>query len=193
MDRKNIFIAEHEPKELEKMRQYIADSEYTILDYAADGPNAIRQIRTVHPDLVVVDFDLPVTGGLEIAKIAEEDHIAPALVIVSMSQSAFVDISGEQWDFAYITKPFSKTEFLQAIHLVTISYKRITKLEEEVAKLKNDLEIRKDIEKAKGILMDVLKLSEKEAFRKMQKQSMDKGIPMREIAKAIILTYETQK
>jgi response regulator NasT len=193
MDGKNIFVAEHEPQELEKIKQYLADSEYRIIDCATDGPSAIRKIRMIHPDLVLVDFDLPVTGGLEVAKISEEDHIAPALVMAPISQSTFTDVYRDQWDFAYINKPLTKLALLQAMQLVAISYRRISKLEQEVAKLRDDLEARKDIERAKGILMEVLNLSEKEAFRKMQKQSMDKGMPMRDIARAIIVAYETGK
>lgn len=193
MDGKDIFVAEHEPQELEKIKQYLADSEYHIIDYATDGPSAIRKIRMIHPGLVLVNFDLPVTGGLEVAKISEEDHIAPALVMAPISQSTFTDVHCGQWDFAYINKPFTKLALLQAMQLVAISYRRISRLEQEVAKLRDDLEARKDIERAKGILMEVLNLSEREAFRKMQKQSMDKGMPMRDIARAIIVAYDTGK
>lgn len=193
MNGNDIFVAEHDPQELEKIKQYLADSEYNVIDWAADGPSAIRKIRMLHPDLVLVDFDLPVTGGLEVAKISEEDHIAPAIIMAPISQSTFTDVHGGGWDFAYINKPFTKLALLQAMRLVMISYRRISRLEQEVAKLKDNLEARKDIERAKGILMEVLNLTEKEAYRKMQKQSMDKGMPMREIAKAIIVAYEMGK
>lgn len=184
-----IFLALSHAADIDKLRSFLLSSGYEVIDYASDGSSAIRKIRALRPDTVMVDIDLPGLSGLEIAKIVEEDGICPAIIIKTADQRENL-LGDELWDFAYIVRPISKAAIVQTVNLVITNYRKIQRLVKEIEDLKLTIEARKVIEKAKGIMMDIYGLGEKEAFRRMQKQSMDKGIPMKEIGEAIILAYE---
>ncbi len=191
MQQERICLALADQAEAEKLNRFLTAAGFQIADTSFDGASAIRRIRALRPDLIIVDSFLPVMSGEEIAKIAEEDRIAPSIILKPSEQEKNIWAKpGGGWDFAYIYRPLSKSSILQTIRLVLMNHKRVTELETEINKLKSNLDSRRTVEKAKGLLMDRLGLSEQDAYRRIQKQSMDKGVTMKELSEAIIMTYE---
>ncbi len=190
MHRTRIVLALTDRQEMHKLKAFLTASGFDIVDECQDGASAIRRIRTLRPELIVVDYELPALSGMEIAKIAEEDAIAPTIIVKGQDQGNILLSPGDDWEFNYLYRPITKAALLQTIHLVRMNYHKVVKLEQEVRHLRDTLETRKLIEKAKGILMRKYDIDEQEAYRRVQKQSMDKGMSMKELSLAIVVASE---
>ncbi|HOV25524.1 MAG TPA: ANTAR domain-containing protein [Pseudobacteroides sp.] len=185
-----ILIAMNNDVSSGKFKTLFTESGFIVVGQVSDDQECLRRVRTLGPDLVVLDYDLPVSSGFEVAKIILEDKLSDVILIATESQKALVEEPDDDIGFSCITKPVRKTTLLNTIDLMFRARKKINTLEKEITDLKELLVTRKEVEKAKGLLMKHLNLSEAEAFKRIQKQSMDKGISMKEIAKAIILAYD---
>ena len=173
-----------------KLRSILLESGFKVIEQARDGQDCLRKVRTLKPDIAILDFSLTSMNGCEVAKIAIDDDICDIILIVSEAQKNLIDDTNTGSGFVCMSKPINKTSLLNTIDLMVKNKRKIRKLQTEIDELKTTLGTRKEVEKAKGLLMKHLNLSEAEAFKRIQKQSMDKGIPMREIAKAVILAYD---
>jgi response regulator NasT len=140
--------------------------------------------------VAILDFDLAIFTGYEAARVLCEDRVCSTILIVNDSQRSLIKEHWESENFICLVKPINRSALISTVELIVKSNKRVKSLEKEIHELKDSLETRKLIEKAKGILMRRDGLSEQEAFRIMQKQSMDKGVPVKEIAKVIILSIK---
>jgi len=181
-----ICLALTDRTEMQRIKAFLTANGFVVVDEAQDGASAIRRIRALRPDLVLVDYDLPGLSGLQIAKIAEEDRICPAIVVRTGSRE---ELKGDP-DIAYLFRPITKSALLQTIHLVLLSYRKVLRLQDEITQLRGSLLARKTIEKAKGILMSKWGISEEEAYRWMQKISMDRGVSMKDLAQSIVKEFE---
>lgn len=185
-----ILIAIQNEVTIGKLRHVLTEYGYIIVDTAKDGSECLRKVRILKPDLVIMDANLPVAGGAGTLKIILEDNLADVIMISSAERDTSLDGLTTERNCIFVTKPMNKQSLINTIELMVKDRKRIFKLEKEIEDLKANLDTRKEVEKAKGLLMKNLNLSEGEAFKRIQKQSMDRGIPMKEIAKAIILAYD---
>ncbi|HBM80804.1 MAG TPA: response regulator [Clostridiaceae bacterium] len=185
MDTLRFAIGDEDENDLFLLRNILQSNGYTIACEETDGPALLRQIRILTPDFVITSFDMPGIGGSEIARIVQGDRIAPVLIVAESSQDIFARNMGNE-SFPYILKPVSEMHLLSAIEYIYNSFKKLSDLEREVAELKKTLEDRKAVDRAKGILMDRYNMKEKDAFRYIQKRSMDECKPIAEIAKRII-------
>ncbi len=185
-----IFIGISNQAFADKLIVFLEEAGYYIVDRAEDSNDILRKVRNLQPDFIILDYDLKPNNGFSIASVLDEDRICGGILLLSESQKTVVQGDTDLLNFAYLTKPLNKVILQHTIELLSKSSSNIFKLEKQVDKLKDTLETRKEVEKAKGILMEIQGIGEQEAFRRMQKQSMDSGIGMREIAKAIIITYK---
>ncbi len=190
MDSARILIAMSSDLSNTKMKTILVEAGFMVVDQAADGHDCLRKIRSCIPDLAIIELNLPLMNGYEIAKIALEDDICDVVVISTIEHEGILGSLKKYTNFTALMKPLNKAVLLNTLELMTKNRKKIKQLEKEINELKYTLDTRKEVEKAKGLLMKHLGLPEKDAFKRIQKQSMDRGIPMKEIAKAIILTYE---
>lgn len=190
METVRILVAMNNDASITKLKSILLETGYTVIDLAKDGHECLRKSRALRPDIVILDYNLPLMNGYDVAKVTIEDKISDAIVLVTEVQKSLMDGLKSERGFAYLTKPLNKPGLINTIDLMFKSKKRIRELESEIEELKASLDTRKEVEKAKGLLMRHLNLSEPEAFKRIQKQSMDRGIPMKEIAKAIILAYD---
>lgn len=188
-----VFVVSQDPSLRRRIKNILTKNGYTYVGEAEDGINALRLVRAIGPDLVIVDFELPHKAVAELIQIIEEDRMAPIIIISSTWESELVERHKSSWIFAFLVRPIEERNLLAAAGSTLVNFERMLKLEQEVEKLKGTLETRKVVEKAKGLLIDNLGLSEAEAFRKIQHQSMDRAIPMKQVAEAIILTYDISK
>ncbi len=190
MFRSKVFVAAKEKRLLDKIKQVLVHEGYQIVGEASDGNSAIRTIRATLPNLIIVDVDLPGLSGMEIAKIAYEDNIAPSVVLLNNWQREHMGKEQEPWLISWLIKPVTDTNLVSSMGIALNNFQRIQQLEKEIATLKETLETRKVVERAKGILMETKSISEAQAYKLMRNQSMNKCISMRQVAEAIILAHD---
>jgi response regulator NasT len=174
------------------LREMLANLGYLVVGEAGDGRSAVNQARELRPDVVIMDIKMPDVDGIEAAKILTEERIAPVVLLTAFSQRDLVERAKEAGVVGYLVKPFRESDLGPAIEVALARFSEFRALESQVADLKETLETRKLVDRAKGILMDMQGLSEADAFRKIQKMSMNTRKPMKEIAEAIILAQEAQ-
>ncbi|MGB9767751.1 MULTISPECIES: ANTAR domain-containing response regulator [Dictyoglomus] len=185
-----VLIAEDEPIVRMDLKELLESQGYEVVGEASDGKIAIELARKLKPDVIIMDIRMPNLDGIEAAKILTQEEIAPIIFLTAYSDRELVEKAKEVGVVAYIVKPFKESDLFPAIEIAIARFKEFQLLRKEVEDLKDALETRKLVDRAKGILMDREGLKEHEAFRLIQKASMDKRKPMKEIAQAIILAYE---
>lgn len=189
MAEQRILLVDNDAIWRKTIKSMLTKLGYSVVGEAADGLSALKLVRSRQPDLLIIDSVVPGMDGLEVARILHEDKLAPVVVLVSSMSPGLLDKAKEARVSALLTKPVDETALLSAVELALANYQEIVKLENQVQELKEALETRKLIERAKGILMETMGLSEAEAFRRMQKSSMNKRISMRQVAEAVILAH----
>ncbi|GFN23533.1 ANTAR domain-containing response regulator [Thermanaeromonas sp. C210] len=193
MRQPRIFLASADQTSLQSLRQVLQREGYLVAGTAQDGSQALRLIHTLHPDLVILDSELIGTGALEVARFINEKQVAPIIMLASSWHRNIISKARDFPVFAYLIKPVQENALLPAVEAALANYEKLARLEEEVNKLKETLAARKLIERAKGILMETLGITEAEAYRRIQRQSMDRCVPMKTIAEAIIVAHDLQK
>lgn len=188
-----IFLGSVDNNLKKRLRTILQKQGYNLVGEAEDGNTALRMIRRLVPELVILDKDLPGMSGVELAQIIEEDKIAPVILLTSFWEKELFEKTKESSVFAFLVKPIQEGHLLSMASFVMHAFQKMLQLRNEVDELKETLETRKMVERAKGILMKNMQMSEEEAFKCIQSQSMDKCIPMKQVAEAIILTYDIKK
>lgn len=186
----HIIIADSDTVLQKRLKLILTKAGYSVVGMAEDSLSSLKLIRSRHPDLIILDANLPGVGGMEVAKVIGESRIAPVVMLISHYQKELIQKCKDSWIFAYVVKPVNEDNLLSSMEIALLNYQKMLSLENQVKELKDTLESRKIVEKAKGMLMKQLGLSEAEAFKKIQKQSMNKRTTMKAIAEAIILAYE---
>lgn len=161
---------------------------YSVIEKTTGGKDCIEKVIKMVPDITIIEYD--VVNSIELLKMFLKESNTSIIYIIPENNLKEIESFDKMDNFAYIIKPINKNFLVNFINLVLKQRKRVEKLEKEIIKLNNTLKERKELEKAKGLLMKNFNLTEAEAFRKIQKQSMDKGVPMYEVAKAIIIAYD---
>ena len=187
MGEQRIVLAAKDAAWRNNIKSIVNRSGYYVVGEAGDGLTALKMIRSRQPELVIIEPLLPGMDGLEVARIVHEDKLAPVVLICTTSQDDLVEKAKRANVFAFLMSPIEEGTLVPTIELTISKYNELVKLELQVAELKETLETRKIVEKAKGILMEKHELTEPEAFNRMRKQSMNKRVSMRVIADAIIL------
>lgn len=182
-----VLIADDDPIIRLDLKQMLENLEYEVVSEAGDGQQAVDQAREHKPDICILDVKMPVMDGIEAVKIITEENIAPAILLTAYSDHELVDRAKEAGVFAYLVKPFKPSDLPPAIEIARSRYEQNLQLTTEVGTLQERLEARKLVDRAKGILMDQHQLSETEAYRRIQQQSMNLRKTMREVAEAVIL------
>ena len=190
MAQTRIVIADDESIIRMDLREMLTGLGYLVVAEAGDGVTAVNVAREVRPELVIMDIKMTDMDGIEAARILTEERIAPVLLLTAFSQQELVRRAGEAGVVGYLVKPFGETDLAPAIEIAITRFKEFRTLEREASDLRDTLETRKRVERAKGILMQTQGLSEADAFRKIQKLSMNSRKSMREVADAILLAHE---
>jgi len=155
----------------------LQEAGYEVVGEAADGEEAVRLAIELMPDLIVMDIKMPKLDGISAAEKISE-HKIPVVLLTAFSQSDLVKRAADAGAMAYVTKPFKPSDLLPAIQIALSRAEELSSLEGEVADLTERLETRKLMDRAKGLLQSKMKLSEPEAFRWIQKASMDRRLSM---------------
>jgi AmiR/NasT family two-component response regulator len=190
LERTRVIIADDESIIRMDLREMLTNLGYLVVGEVGDGQSAVNLARELKPDIVVMDIKMPDMDGIEAATVLTQEKIAPVLLLTAFSQKELVDRAREAGVAGYIVKPFRESDLGPSIEIALARFAEFRALEAEVGDLEEALETRKIVDRAKGILMDTQALKEAEAFRKIQKMSMNTRRPMKEVAEAIILAHQ---
>jgi len=179
-----ILVAEDEALIRMDLVEMLQEAGYTVVAQATNGEEAIALATEHQPDLAILDVKMPILDGISAAE--KIISIAPVLMLTAFSQKELVDRARDAGVMAYVVKPFTIGDLVPAIEIAMSRHTQMKSLAEEVADLHERLETRKIIDRAKGILMKALNLSEPEAFSWIQRAAMDRRLTMKEVANAVI-------
>lgn len=193
MSRTRIIVADDESIIRMDLKEMLTGLGYLVVGDVGDGRSAVNLARELKPDLIIMDIKMPDMDGIEAAGILTSERIAPVVLLTAFKQRELIDRAKEAGVVGYLVKPFRESDITPAIEVALARFEEFRELEREVDNLKDALETRKLVDRAKGILMEREGLNEQESFRRIQKMSMNTRKPMKEIAEALILTYEAEK
>src|SRR3954452_8633893 len=181
-----VLIAEDEALIRLDLREMLEEEGFDVVGEAADGEQAVALAKDLKPDLVICDVKMPKMDGIAAAAQITEARIAPVVMLTAFSQRDLIERARDAGAMAYLVKPFQKRDLLPAIEMASSRFAEIRALESEVTGLRERLEARKLIERAKGTLMTKHGLSEPEAFRWIQRAAMDNRTSMRAVADLVL-------
>lgn len=180
-----MVIAEDEALIRLDLKEMLEEEGYAVVAEAGDGESAVELASRHRPDLVILDVKMPVLDGISAAEQIVSRRIAPCLILTAFSQRDLVERARDAGAMAYLVKPFTKSDLVPAIEMAVSRHEEIAALEREVGTLSERLETRKLVERAKGLLMARHGWSEPQAFRWIQKASMDRRLSMRQVAQVV--------
>jgi len=187
---KRVLVAEDEAIIRMDLAEMLGEAGYDVVGQAGDGEQAVELARSLRPDIVIMDVKMPVMDGLTAAEQIGAERICPVVMLTAFSQTELVERARDAGVMAYVVKPFTRSDVTPAIDIALSRWAELNALEDEVADLGDRIETRKAVDRAKGVLMTKLKISEADAFRWIQKTAMDRRMGMREVADAVVAGME---
>lgn len=187
MPKMRVLIADDDPIIRLDLKQMLENLEYDVVAEAGDGQQAVELARETNPDICILDVRMPILDGIDAVNVLTEENIAPAILLTAYSDRELVDRAKAAGVFAYLVKPFKPSDLPPAIEVARSRYEQNSALNKEVETLQDRLEARKLVDRAKGILQEEHKITEAEAYRRIQLQSMNLRKTMKEVAEAIIM------
>jgi response regulator NasT len=181
-----VVIAEDEALIRLDLKEMLEEEGYEVAGEAADGEKAMELVAALKPDLVILDVKMPVLDGISAAEQIAAQQIAPVVILTAFSQRELVERARDAGAMAYLVKPFTKADLVPAIEIAVIRFQEVSALGAEVGTLRERLEVRKVLDRAKGRMQAEFGLSEPESFRWIQKTSMNRRVTMRAVAEAIL-------
>ncbi|MDY6054427.1 ANTAR domain-containing response regulator [Micrococcus sp.] len=166
--------------------EMLSGAGYDVVAEVGDGQAAVAAVREHRPDVVVMDVMMPVMDGIAAAQEVARERLAPVVMLTAFSQRDLVERARSAGAMAYVVKPFTEADVVPAIELAVARFDELRGLEAEVRDLGDRLETRKLVDRAKSLLESRMGLTEAEAFRWIQKTSMDRRLTMRQVAQAVV-------
>lgn len=183
---RRVLVAEDEPLIRLDIVETLKDAGYDVVAEAGDGREAVDLALEYEPDLCILDVKMPVMDGITAAEEILSELSCAVVMLTAYSQKELVQRASEVGAMAYVVKPFGPDDLVPAVEIALSRQAQIDALENEVATLADRFETRKRVDRAKGLLIEKMDMSEPEAFRWIQKTSMDRRLSMREVADAVI-------
>jgi len=187
---KRVLVAEDEAIIRLDLAEMLGEAGYEVVGQAGDGEQAVAMALELKPDIVIMDVKMPVMDGITAAEQIGKERICPVVMLTAFSQTELVERARDAGVMAYVVKPFTSSDVTPALDIALSRWSELKALEAEVADLGDRLETRKAVDRAKGVLMTKLKISEADAFRWIQKTAMDRRMGMKEVADAVIAGME---
>lgn len=182
----SIVIAEDEAIIRLDLRELLEEEGYSVVGEAGRGDQAVELVRSLRPDLVILDVKMPGLDGIEAARQISAEAICAVLMLTAFSQREVVEQARDAGAVAYLVKPFQKSDLVPAIELATARFAETRALAAEVSELSERLEVRKIIDRAKGLLMDQHGMKEAEAFGFIQRSAMSGRSSMKDVAQSVL-------
>jgi response regulator NasT len=185
-----IIVAEDEAIIRMDLIEMLREAGYNVIGEAANGREAISLARHLKPDLAILDVKMPEIDGISAAELIVSEKLAAVLMLTAFSQRELVERARDAGAMAYLVKPFSISDLTPAIEMALGRYAQIQALEAEVGELGERLEARKLVDRAKGVLMANLGITEPEAFKWIQKAAMDQRSSMSAVSEGVLAHYK---
>jgi AmiR/NasT family two-component response regulator len=185
-----VVIAEDEALIRLDLKEMLEEDGYVVAGEAGDGETAVKLTESLKPDLVIMDIKMPGLDGISAAERITADHLAPVVILTAFSQRELVLRARDAGAMAFLVKPFTKADLVPAIEIAVSRFQEFSALESEVTNLKDRLEVRKLLDRAKGLLQAERDMTEAEAFRWIQKSSMDRRMTMRAVAEEVLASAQ---
>ena len=185
-ERVRIVIAEDEAIIRLDLKESLEDEGYLVVGETARGDEAVELVRTLEPDVVILDIKMPGMDGIEAAREINADRLAAVLLLTAFSQRDLIQQASEAGALAYLVKPFQRSELVPAIELALGRFRDLRAIEGEAAELQERLETRKLVDRAKGRLMDGQGMTEGDAYRWLQQQAMERRSTMKDVAAEVL-------
>ena len=183
---RNVVVAEDEALIRLDIVEILKDQGFNVVAETDNGKTAVELAQKHRPDLVLMDVKMPIMDGITAAEEIAKEQIAPVVLLTAFSQKELVDRAVDAGAMAYVVKPFTPNDLIPAIEVAMSRYEQIRALEKEVGTIRDQFETRKLVDRAKSLLITKMNLTEPEAFRWIQKTSMDRRLSMREVSDTII-------
>ena len=180
-----VVVAEDEAIIRLDIVETLKESGFDVVGQAGDGAEAVRLALELKPNLVLMDIKMPGTDGLQAAEVLAE-HNLPVVLLTAFSSPDLVERASSAGVFSYVVKPFNPSNLIPALRIALSLHERMTTAANEVDEITEKLETRKLVDRAKGLLTEKMKLNEPEAFRWIQKASMDRRLSMKQVAQTVI-------
>jgi response regulator NasT len=181
-----VVIAEDEAIIRLDLRETLEEEGYVVVAETGRGDKAVELIREHKPDLAILDIKMPGLDGLQASRLISADKICPVVLLTAFSQREIVEQARDAGALAYIVKPFQKSDLVPAIEVALGRFREMQLLASEVGALEEQLETRKLIDRAKGVLIDKSGLSEADAYAFIQRSAMSERARMKDIAEQIL-------
>lgn len=186
MEKPRISLAVQSEQAAEKIKYVLQRNGYSVGDICSSGNETLRKVRLSPPDILLINFDLSDITGLEVSTIIGDENLCSVILFINSAQKDFCLPTILDYDITLFIKPINRVALISTLEMVQHNRWRLHKLEKELMDLKQGMEDRKAIERAKGILMRRKSISEAEAYRRIQRMSMDSRVAMRDIALKIV-------
>ena len=183
---RTVVVAEDEALIRLDIVEILKDQGFDVVAETDNGKTAVELAQKHRPDLVLMDVKMPIMDGITAAEEITKEQIAPVVLLTAFSQKELVDRAVDAGAMAYVVKPFTPNDLIPAIEVAMSRYEQIRALEKEVGTIRDQFETRKLVDRAKSLLNTKMNLTEPEAFRWIQKTSMDRRLSMREVSDTII-------
>jgi two-component system, response regulator PdtaR len=182
----SVVIAEDEALIRLDLKEMLEEEGYLVAGEVGDGAAAVDLAQRLRPDLVIMDVKMPGLDGISAAEQISDQRLAPVVILTAFSQRDLVRRASDAGAMAYLVKPFTKADLVPAIEIAVSRFQEISALDSEVAGLRERLEVRKLLDRAKGLLQAERGFTEAESFRWIQKTSMDRRMTMRAVAEEVL-------
>ena len=181
-----VVIAEDEAIIRLDLKETLEEEGYEVVGETGRGDKAVDLVRELRPDLAILDIKMPGMDGIEAARLITKDRICGVLVLTAFSQREVIEQARDAGALAYLVKPFQKTDLVPAIEVAIARFREMQALNGEVDALEEQLETRKSIDRAKGILIDQCSMSESDAYGFIQRGAMTHRSTMKAVADMVI-------
>lgn len=181
-----VVVAEDEAIIRLDLKETLEEEGYVVVGETGRGDKAVDLVRELRPDLAILDIKMPGMDGLEAARLITQDRICGVLILTAFSQREIIEEARDAGALAYLVKPFQKNDLVPAIEVAIGRFKELQVLNGEIDALGEQLEARKTIDRAKGVLIDQYKMTESDAYGFIQRGAMNHRTTMRAVADMVI-------
>ena len=183
---RRVLVVEDEALIRLDIAETLNEAGFDVVGEAADGEEAVNLALDLEPEVIVMDIKMPKLDGISAAEKIMKEVPAAIVMLTAFSDKELVERARDAGTMAYLVKPFEPKDLLPAVEVALSRHQEMLALEDSIADLQDRFDTRKQVDRAKGLLMDKMDLTEPEAFRWIQKTSMDRRLSMREVADAVI-------
>lgn len=185
-EHRRVIVAEDEALIRLDIVETMKENDFEVVGEAADGEEAVTLALELEPDLIVMDIKMPKLDGIAASEKIMKEAPCAIVMLTAFSDKELIERAKDAGTMAYLVKPFDPKDLLPAVEVALSRHQELLSLEDSIADLQDRLNTRKHVDRAKGLLMEKMELTEPEAFRWIQKTSMDRRLSMREVADAVI-------